>query len=480
MNLTSFASICGAMLLAGCVAGCATTPRAVAPLRYTPAPTAPEESFRASPPPLAEVVEARDRPATQVVLPNGLRVVLVERHDFPLVAAVLLVDRGALDVGDPAGRRVAETTYLFAGGGDENSFEKRSRELATSGVAWTSGQGLDGVWSGVKGPSASFDDALRILAETSFQARLSPSEYARRSSELLQSARAGSSSVAFGERAVLFGKTHAYGYQRPSTSSIELADAQALHDRLYQPTHTTLFVVGDVAPAQVEGSAKRWLGAWRDSKTIDRQVAQAPLLDGLKVGIIPHRSLAQTHAVVFARGPDIASDDLDAFALAAELLGGAKSSKVFEQLREEGAAYTVIAPLRLGRAATWMALTGSYDREKAVEGVRTLLSAIEHLCMGKISDEEIATARETLLAHWRDEMEGVHGAALVYANQFAIGCGPECVNDYPARITKIRREDLLRVAKQYLARTALHVVFMGDDESLDVGVLGMGEAKFLR
>jgi zinc protease len=69
-------------------------------------------------------------------------------------------------------------------------------------------------------------------------------------------------------------------------------------------------------------------------------------------------------------------------------------------------------------------------------------------------------------------------ATLAIAGAFDRDSTVEAVNRYfgslPARVASVRREDLVRVANQYLTEPAMHVVFEGDDRWLDVNPLGMG------
>jgi zinc protease len=453
--------------------------RLVAPLTYaTSARAAERERFRDRAPPLAPVADVNE-PVRESTLPNGLRVVLVERHDFPVVAAYLVVDRGALDLDDAGRQKLDEVAYLFGRGGNEQSLEELSAIGTERGVIWWNGHDDDSLWVGARAPSAAFDASLSLLAQSSFGAELSAREYARRGDELRQAAYFTNALLA-SERLVLFGRGHPYGHRAPPKNLVGFKDAQALHDRLFQPANATLFVVGDVTPVQVDVSATRWLGAPARAQPLAKETTPPPLLDGPRVVVAGGGGLAQTHAAVFARGPETTSEDADAFELLAQVLGGAKSSKLWERLREgAGATYEVAAPLYIRRTATWVSISASYDRDKAVEGVRDVLTAIAALRNGEVTDDEIAIARETLVARWRGAMSTVGGASGLYADGFARGRALARMHEYPSRIERLGRDDLVRVARAYLDPGALRVVFVGDSRGLDVTSLRMGDATEL-
>ncbi len=384
-----------------------------------PSPPAADAPFRAEAPPLGPVAEPSEA-VRQTSLPNGLNVVFVERHDAPVVAVRMLVDRGALDLDDPAGIRTREMQYLYARGGDETAFERLSEERAEAGLTWSAGGNEDCSWEAVRAPSHAFGAALTFLAEMEVSASLSRSEYERRAAELKDDTRL--QPLAAAEHRILFGAAHPYAYLHRFPEPISFAEAKALRARIFQPQHATLIVVGDVTPAEVDSSAMRWFGAWTATASLERRVALPAPFEGPRFAVVPERHLTQRHAAVFARGPLMTSEDADAFALVAKLLGGSTSGTLFEHLREgAGATYGVAAPVHALRVATWLSISASYDADKALGGVREVLGAIDQLRRGSVNEEDLRVAREALVSGWRGEMSTVDGASSLYASWIAVG-----------------------------------------------------------
>ena len=67
----------------------------------------------------------------------------------------------------------------------------------------------------------------------------------------------------------------------------------------------------------------------------------------------------------------------------------------------DGLPYIVSGSISPERTASWVSLGASYDADKAVRGVGYVLAAIRDLRAGKVSDDEVAAARETSLASLR-------------------------------------------------------------------------------
>jgi predicted Zn-dependent peptidase len=113
------------------------------------------------------------------------------------------------------------------------------------GGTWRWTQDRDSASAEVTVPASASDLALDILDRGFIHAKLQPGEYAMRLEEWVHMEAKATLSLEQGERFVLFG-AHPYGYAGAGTTPVTRADAQALHDRLWQPSHATLIVVGDV------------------------------------------------------------------------------------------------------------------------------------------------------------------------------------------------------------------------------------------
>ena len=103
-----------------------------------------------------------------------------------------------------------------------------------------------------------------------------------------------------------------------------------------------------------------------------------------------------------------------------------------------------------------------------------VLAAIRDLRAGKVSDDEVAAARETSLASLRTAMSTAEGAMATYALWLGLGTDPERLRELPARLVKVRTEEIVRVANFYLSEDSIRVLFVRADRELDVRPLGLG------
>ena len=124
------------------------------------------------------------------------------------------------------------------------------------GGTWRWTQDRDSASAEVTVPASASDLALDVLDRGFIHAKLQPGEYAMRLEEWVHMEAKATLSLEQGERFVLFG-AHPYGYAGAGTTPVTRADAQALHDRLWQPSHATLIVVGDVGAHRRRAAPRR-------------------------------------------------------------------------------------------------------------------------------------------------------------------------------------------------------------------------------
>ncbi|MBY0459707.1 MAG: insulinase family protein, partial [Gemmataceae bacterium] len=150
-----------------------------------------------------------------------------------------------------------------------------------------------------------------------------------------------------------------------------------------------------------------------------------------------------------------------------DVLFGGKTSRLYRKLVEDDpVASAVNSPYsgnQAGRYPGWFAVTVELlqgkDRKKAEEAV---FAELDKLAAEPISDAELARARRKILAGFIFSRESVHDLCNVVARTSTYPGGEDVgkfFKDYLDRVLKVSKEDVQRVAKQYLARKQAAVVW---------------------
>ena len=115
----------------------------------------------------------------QFTLPNGLKVVLVEKHTLPVIEARLLVDAGAMR--EPAAKNglASLTGRLLSEGTTEMSGAELARQMESLGAQFFTGGGFSGTLEDVVALKNVFPQALALAAKTVISPSFPASEFTR-------------------------------------------------------------------------------------------------------------------------------------------------------------------------------------------------------------------------------------------------------------------------------------------------------------
>ncbi len=282
-------------------------------------------------------------PAYQTAtLSNGMKVMLVERHDVPQVSVSMLLDTGypadettikdglssltanmldegtttrsALQIADELDRLGA---YVGTGGGGENSTVEFSALKPTLDQVMT-------IWADVlRNPAFNEADFKRIQAQTA---------------QSLQQQMRDPNSI--GQRVmskVLWGDKHPYGHlvMPDEITSLTRADTAAFHKNWYGPNNATLFVVGDTTMAEITPKLEAALRGWANAPMKREPVALGTRPTKPTVYLVDRPDSAQSIIMIGSvqplRNP---AEDTRMSAFNA-LFGGNFTSRVNMNLRED-------------------------------------------------------------------------------------------------------------------------------------------------
>jgi hypothetical protein len=391
-------------------------------------------------------------------LDNGLRGFVVQRHGFPMIVARLVIETRALEVGDVGGARAALISGLFL-----SPPEGELQTAASCGTVFCS--------VGSRGTSAELGDVLGRIASLATRDDRPETFYKQRLDSLvpleLQSGQDPTRSFKRITSALLFGQKHRYGQTVPRAPPT-LEDLRALRRHAFDPKRAALFVVGDVSFDEVRDEATRRFGAWQGEVHPTESAPDPPLrVSGPRTAAFYVPPMVHVTGAIVARGPPRTDGDFVAFQLLGELLGGAPTSEAFQHVREEmTAAYSVGSWIESYPEVSVIGLGGSFDRDKAIDGLERLLESVGAARNESPTPEALEGAKRALLARWRQAMATDEGIANVLGTGLIEGLTVAETLDYPTNIRRVQPSQVQAVARRYLAVSALRIVLVGDPEFL--------------
>ena len=285
--------------------------------------------------------ELRLPPIQRTTLPNGLRLVITEYHELPLLNVVMFVGAGAAQ--DPAGKEGVAmlTASALRRGAGGMSAEAVADAIESLGGSIGATSGTDATIVAAEFLSDDLDKGLDLLKKVVREPGFADDEVRRVRDEQLAELVAGLEEPSVvAERCFapwLYG-SHPYGLpvdgRTDSVKTLTTADVKAFYDRWYRPNATILVFVGDVKTDDAVKRLEAAFGDWAGRPDAVAVRAGAPdKITERRVLLVDKPDATQTQIRVGA--PAMARNDPELLTgqVANTILGGGFTSKLIEELR---------------------------------------------------------------------------------------------------------------------------------------------------
>jgi zinc protease len=266
---------------------------------------------QATPPPPAAPRSVPVPKPVERTLPNGLRVVVVERSNVPLISSALVIKNGG-EVDPPQLAGLADlTASLLTKGTATRTAPQIAEAIEALGGSIESGARWDASTASVGVMSAHTGAALEILADVVRRPTFKDEEIERLRQQYLDDltvalgqpgaiARYVASRVVFGDAP--YG--HPLSGTPESIAQIKRADIVRMHATYYRPDNAILVIGGDIKADEAFRTVERFFGDWQKPAaplpTPGTKAAAASMNKGQRVVVIDKPDAGQA-AVLVAR-----------------------------------------------------------------------------------------------------------------------------------------------------------------------------------
>jgi len=280
-------------------------------------------------------------------LSNGLEVIVVERHNAPIVDFTLIADAGyAADSQAKPG--TARLTMLMLQEGTKTRSSPEIAERAESlGATLSVGSSLDRSYLGINALSGRLGESLELYADLLLNSTFPEKELERLRGQTLatiQQEKAQPASIINRVAPkLLFGEGHAYA--NPSSGSgteeavsgLKSAELATFYKRWVRPDNSKLLVVGDTTLAAIQPMLEQRFGGWRaPSEAVPtKNIANVTLAPKPRVFLIDRPGAEQSQIIAITVAPPRSDADHIRFEVLDALLGGNFISRLNMNLREE-------------------------------------------------------------------------------------------------------------------------------------------------
>ncbi len=394
----------------------------------------------------------------RVVLDNGMTLLVSERPGVPMVVVNVLIKAGSIVEPEEKVGLANLTAELLTRGTAKRKATEISQEIEFMGSSLYVSADYDYVRANLVSLKQYLEKGLEILGDVLISPSFLPEEIERKVREIQGEIKSNEENPAWvAERKFLrtLFKNHPYGRMvegdEESIKKITREDIVDFHSNYYLPNRVAISISGDINAQEAKSLIEKYLGGWQPRELEEKKIFPIPSLEKI-ISLKIDRRIKQANIILGHLG--ISRDNPDYYAIQVMnyiLGGGGFASRLVGDIRDKGGlAYSV------GSAYITRKYHGSFQVElqtknsSAGDAVRLVLEKINRIRKDKVSEKELEDAKAYLIGNLPLRIETNKEIAQNLALLEFFELGLDYFDKYPRYIRAVSKEDVLRVAKEYL------------------------------
>lgn len=418
------------------------------------------------------IVEARLPGVVEEVLPNGLRLMVLEDHRLPKVTFRMVIP-GAGGCFDPEGREgLAHLTADLLDAGirrmDRRAIAREFERTAASVRVAASPSSTDAVIDG-DCLVESFPEILRLAADLVREPTFPAEELEQVRAQALANLVQQRSDPNFLARErflqVIYGRHPGarLAFDPEALKRIVRADVVAFHRSRYAPDHAILGIAGDVTPSEARRVVEEGLGAWKRTGAPRPEPPQPGPAAPAGVHVVHRPHSVQTVFFAGARGIGRTDPDFLRLTFLNQVLGSNSSRRLFQNLRERHAyTYGCYSYVAFPAYAGWWAARTDVRTEVTGEALREVLGEVSRARTEPVPEEEMRTVKRMTAGEYALSMESPSDVLERHMTRRLHGFPEGYWTEYSTGLKAVAPADVAATAAKYLAPEALQIVAVGD------------------
>ena len=423
---------------------------------------------------------------TKTTLANGAELIVVEKHDLPLVALNIDFIGGATSF-EPAEKLgvSASAGQMLSEGTTTRTADQLSDAMQMLGTQIVANVGNETGTIRFTSLKDKFEPALVLLADMMLNATNPEASLERnRARTLVQLTQAKDqpNTIAANVFAkVVYGDEHPYGrvVSEKTVKAVTRDDVIAFQKAYFRPGRAIITVSGDIDPKTARSIVEKTLAAWpAGGERPSFAYSAVPAPKARTIYLIDKPKAAQSVFAFGEPGPPRSTPDYYAIQVMNNLLGGLFQSRLNHDIREvKGYSYGVGSNFAYGRGPGAFEAGGgivSAKTDSALIGFMTHFKGVQ----GEMpfTDDEVKQGKESLIQSLPGRFATVNGIAAAISSLYTQDLPETYFKDYAAKIGAVTRSDLTRVAKKYIDVDHMTLVIVGDRASIEAPLRATGIA----
>jgi zinc protease len=402
-------------------------------------------------------------------LDNGLRVIVVPKHDIPLVAVRLLIRTGG--AADPAGKSgLAQlTSSVLTKATKTRTAEQLSRGVEALGATLDAAAQWDSSTIDLSVMSSNLPKAMEYAGDVARNATFAKEEFERERGQTIDAlqvdlrqprvlAGAVSARLVFGEGA--YG--HTLNGTPASLEKIKREDLVQFHRQYYVPQNAVLVLAGDIEGDAAFQLAQSVFGSWARGTMKTAPVAKTGKPAAPRVVVVDMPDSGQSTVIVSRQGIRRADPGYMQALVANSVLGGGYSSRLNQEIRiKRGLSYGAGSSFDPRVDVGPFTASTNTKHESAAEVAQILAGEVGKLSAADVPDTELTPRKAALIGEFAQSLETTSGIVGEISSLALYGLPLRDINQYISGVQSVTSEQVRKFASTNLG-TETNVVIVGD------------------
>lgn len=386
-------------------------------------------------------------------LKNGLKVIVVENHNVPVISYTLSLDIDPILEGDKVGY-VSMAGDLMRSG--TNSKSKSEIDEAVDFIGASLSTRASGIYaSSLKKHS---DELLDLMTDVLYNPVFPQEELDKSIKQTLTAIKSQKDDpgaiVDNVSDAILFGKNHPYGevMSEETVENITVDDLKRYYETYYRPNVAYLVIVGDITVKEAKKQAKTYFAKW-EKKDVPTHKYDAPkVLDKPFVAVANKDGATQsTVSVSYTLDMKPNHPDVIKARVMNGILGGGMNGRLTQNLREDKAwTYGSYSSIDTDE------LTGSFSASAKVRTSVTdssfteMLYEMKQMTTDAVTQEDLDLVKNSMTGSFSRSLESPSTVARFALNIQKYNLPEDYYETYLEKLSAVTLEDVKAMAAKYI------------------------------
>ena len=444
---------------------------------------------RNQPPQLPDPKPLKLPPIRQFELSNGLKVILMEKHEIPLIQFNVVIKAGS--VNDPEDKTgLANLTLDMM---DEGAAGKSALEIADAidflGAQISTNAGQHYSEISLHTPLSKFDAALRLLSDIVLHPDFPQTELDRKKKEQLTTIAqwhdqpTSIAGVAFNK--FLYGDKHPYG--KPSIGNektikgFSIDDLKNFHTKYFKSNNAFIVVVGDIKKDELKNELETVFSKWLKGNVEEKLIEEPSQVKKRTIYLIDKPGSEQSVIYIGRIGAARLTPDYNSIVVMNTILGGSFTSRLNDNLREQhGYSYGAGSRFRFGPIPGSFVAYSSVQTDVTDKALTEFFKELNGIS-DPIPDPELNRGKNLVALSYPANFQSVSDIAgqLEEIEEFSLPAN--YFDSYVTQMLNVKETEVNAAAKKYVVPDKMIIVVVGDKEKIENGIkaLNLGEIKNL-